>query len=74
MCIRDSNNTEEIPTLQKSGVYKLKSKDWDNVYVGKTGNTFDFKLKEHRRGEGDNPTNSLYARHIGKCWNIKSRK
>ena len=80
MCIRDRDiaikkcetvfdkirykNIEKIPVLQKSGIYKLKCKDCNKVYLGETGRKFACKLSDHKRGEGNRTTNSLYARHF----------
>lgn len=59
-----NNNTEDIPVLHKSGVYKLKCNECSKVYVGETGRRFEQRLTEHARGEGVRTTNSLYARHF----------
>ena len=50
--------------LQKSGIYKLKCKDCNKVYLGETGRKFVCKLSDHKRGEGNRTTNSLYTRHF----------
>ena len=35
-----NKNIEKIPVLQKSGIYKLKCKDCNKVYLGETGRKF----------------------------------
>ena len=59
-----NKKTEEIPILQRSGVYKLNCGECGMVYVGESGRKLEIRLKEHARGEGDRNTNSLYARHF----------
>ena len=59
-----NKKTEEIPMLQKSGVYKLNCGNCGKVYVGESGRKLEVRLKEHARGEGDRTTNSLFARHF----------
>ena len=59
-----NSNTEEIPILQKSGVYKLKCKDCSKLYIGETGRKFECRLADHKRGEGNRTSSSLYARHF----------
>lgn len=59
-----NNNIESIPILQKSGVYKIKCNDCNKVYLGETGRKFECRLADHKRGEGNRTTNSLYARHF----------
>ena len=48
-----NSNTEEIPILQKLGVYKLKCKDCSKLYTGETGRKFECRLADHKRGEGN---------------------
>ena len=43
-----NSNTEEIPILQKIGVYKLKCKDCSKLYIGKTGRKFECRLADHK--------------------------
>jgi predicted GIY-YIG superfamily endonuclease len=50
--------------LKKSGVYMLSCGDCDKVYLGETGRQFFQRFREHKRGEGEVTTNSLYARHF----------
>ena len=59
-----NKNIEKIPVLQKSGIYKLKCKDCNKVYLGETGRKFVCRLSDHKCGEGNRTTNSLYARHF----------
>ena len=59
-----NNNIEIIPILQKNGVYKLRCEECNKVYVGEAGRRFVCRLGEHKRGEGNRTTNSLYARHF----------
>ena len=58
------NETEEIPILHKSGVYKLSCQECNMIYLGETGRRFQDRFREHARGEGNNTTNSLFARHF----------
>ena len=80
MCIRDrdiaikkcetvfdkirNKNIEKIPVLQKSGIYKLKCNDCNKVYLGETARKFVWRLSDHKRGEGNRTTNSLYATYL----------
>ena len=59
-----NKNIEKMPVLQKSGIYKLKCKDCNKVYLGETGRKFAWRLSDHKPGEGNRTTNSLYARHF----------
>lgn len=59
-----NNETEEIPKTQKSGVYKVKCEECEMVYIGESGRAIECRLREHRRGENDRNTSSLYARHF----------
>ena len=34
------------------------------MYLGETGQKFVCRLSDHKRGEGNRTTNSLYARHF----------
>ena len=42
----------------------LSCGECDKVYLGETGRQFCQRFKEHKRGEGELTTNSLYARHF----------
>ena len=55
-----NKNIEKIPVLQKSGIYKLKCRNCDKVYLGETGRKFVCRLSDHKRGEG-NRTCLLYT-------------
>lgn len=56
--------TEEIPILSKSGVYKLKCEECDKIYLGETGRMLKIRLNEHAKGKDILTTNSLFARHF----------
>jgi hypothetical protein len=59
-----NNNTENVPILEKSGIYKLRCDECSKIYLGETGRKFKCRLTDHKRGEGVRTTNSLYARHF----------
>ena len=50
--------------LKRSGVYKIKCNDCNRIYLGETGRKFECRLADHKRGEGNRTSNSLYARHF----------
>ena len=37
-------------------------KKYNKLYLGETGRKFVLRLSDHKRGEGNRTTNSLYAR------------
>jgi hypothetical protein len=55
---------EEIPTIKKSGIYRIKCEECEMVYIGETGRSVECRLKEHKREENNRTTSSLYARHF----------
>lgn len=49
----------------KNGVYMLSCGEYDKtVYLGETGRKIMKSFPEHKSGENDGNTNSLYARHF----------
>ena len=59
-----NNITEDIPIIKKSGIYRIKCDECGMFYIGESGRAIECRLKDHRRGEGDRNTTSLYARHF----------
>ena len=56
--------TEDIPIINRSGVYKLKCEECNKIYLGETGRTLKIRMNEHAKGKDVKTTNSLYARHF----------
>jgi translation initiation factor 2 beta subunit (eIF-2beta)/eIF-5 len=53
---------QHIEEYSKSGIYKLKCKSYDKIYIGQKGRTFRTRCKEHVRAVSYNGVNSIFAK------------
>jgi len=52
------------PNHNKSGIYKLKCKTCNKVYIGQTSHNLSLRYREHIRCIKNNDHQSAYAQHI----------
>lgn len=57
------NNKEKINKLNKSGVYEIKCKDCNAVYIGQSGRSIANRVNEHKKSILNNNKNTGMATH-----------
>jgi len=60
--LKHKQQTLDIYT--QTGVYKLKCPDFNKVYVGQTGRSFQIRFNEHKNAFKTNSHTSNYAKHL----------
>lgn len=64
--IMNNKHTENIPIIQKSGIYKTECEECKMIYVEEIGRTIECRMKEYSKGQNIITKNSLYARRFNK--------
>ena len=59
-----SNKKDKLPNIEKEGVYSLKCKDCEAIYVGKTERNLKIRLNEHIRDYKNKKYENSFAEHL----------
>ena len=58
-----SDQTEKREKADQSGVYRITCRQFDSVYIGKTGRKFSTRMKEHASSKAKQNDKSLFGKH-----------